>query len=108
MKYLFFFVIAIVLLSFSCVEGQNATIEVKTSAQCETCKSIMEEALTFEKGVKSVVLNLETKILKVEYNTNKTTAEKIKVAITKAGYDADELPADSKAYSKLPACCQKP
>ena len=28
-------------------------------------------------------------------------------AITKLGYAADEMKADAKACSKLPACCQK-
>ena len=31
----------------------------------------------------------------------------LKKAVTKVGYDADDLPADPKAYDDLPKCCKK-
>jgi hypothetical protein len=34
--------------------------------------------------------------------------EKIRIAITKSGYDADSLKADPKAFKHLPECCKKP
>ena len=48
-----------------------------------------------------------TAMFKVTYVTKKTNPEKLRLAITKIGYDADELKADEKAYNKLPGCCQK-
>jgi len=84
------------------------TIKVKTSSQCGECKEIIEEALAFEKGVKTAELDVETKIVTVTYKKNKTSPEKIRKAISKVGYDADDLTADPKAYSKLDACCKKP
>jgi hypothetical protein len=44
----------------------------------------------------------------VTYNKGKTSPEKIRKAISKVGYDADNVTADPKAYSKLDACCKKP
>ena len=88
--------------------SQTDTIQIMTSAQCETCKKTIEEYLSFEKGVKKSVLDVDTKILTVIYNPDKTTPEKIKVALTKSGYDADSLPADPKAYKRLHDCCKKP
>jgi len=82
-------------------------VEIKTSAQCDMCKARLEKAFAYEKGVKSSELNVETAIFTVEYLPSKTTPEKIKEAVTKIGYDADGLPANEKAYNKLPACCQK-
>jgi mercuric ion binding protein len=84
------------------------TLLVKTSAQCETCKKTIEEYMSFEKGIKKTELDLDTKILMVIYNPDKTNPDKIKTAITKSGYDADSLPADPKAYKRLPDCCKKP
>ncbi len=84
------------------------TIKIKTSSQCGDCKERIEEALAFEKGVKSSALDLETKIVTVTYKAGKTTPEKIRKAISKVGYDADDVPAENKAYGKLPACCKKP
>ena len=63
--------------------------------------------MAFEKGVKSVSLYDETKVLTIEYRNGKTYKEKLKKAITKIGYDADDLPADQKAHDRLPACCKK-
>jgi copper chaperone CopZ len=82
-------------------------IEIQTSAQCELCKERIEKNMAFEKGVKFVELNLETKVLTLKYRTDKTDPEKLKKALSKIGYDADDVPADPEAYAKLPACCQK-
>ena len=84
------------------------TIKIKTSSQCDMCKERIEEALAFEKGVKSSELDLETKIVTVTYKAGKTTPGKIRTAISKVGYDADDVSAEMKAYGKLPACCKKP
>lgn len=82
-------------------------IEIQTSAQCSECKDRIEKNMAYVKGVKSVNLNLETKIVSIEYKTEKTDPDKLRVAISKIGYDADDVNADIKAYNKLPACCQK-
>lgn len=83
-------------------------IKIKTSAQCGMCKDAIEETLAFERGVKKSNLDLKTKIVTVEYDARRTNPEKIKKAISRIGYDADEVPADKKAYEKLAPCCKKP
>ena len=88
--------------------GKLDKIKIKTSSQCDMCKERIEEKLAFEKGVKTFELDLETQIATVSYKKGKTSPEKIRMAISKAGYDADDVAADPKAYSKLPACCKKP
>jgi copper chaperone CopZ len=87
--------------------SQDTTITIKTSAQCESCKKRIENSMSFEKGVKKVALDVDTKVLTLTYDAKKTSAEKLKTAVTKIGYDADELPADKKAYGRLPKCCKK-
>jgi copper chaperone CopZ len=71
------------------------------------CKKNIEAALRFEPGVKRAVLDLETKKLMVIYQSGKTNPEKLRLAVSKSGYDADQIPADSSAYRKLEPCCQK-
>lgn len=88
-------------------ESNTAELKVKTSAICDMCKTTIERELAFEKGVKKSSLDVPSKIVTVSYNPNKTTPEKIRQAIAKAGYDADEVPANPKAYKKLDACCKK-
>jgi copper chaperone CopZ len=85
----------------------SETISIKTSAICEKCKQNIEKALSYEKGINKSTLDLTTKNVIVTYNPKKTNPEKIKKAINKAGYDADESPADPKAYENLSACCKK-
>jgi len=89
-------------------DSKFGEIKIKTSSQCEMCKERIEEALAFEKGIKDSDVNVEKQIVKVNYKKSKTSPEKIRKAISKAGYDADDIIADPKAYGKLPACCKKP
>ncbi|MDQ3047500.1 MAG: cation transporter [Bacteroidota bacterium] len=88
-------------------ESGFSEVKIKTSAVCDMCKETLEKAMAFEKGVKRSSLDVDSKILTVTYNPKKTTVEKIRLAVTKAGYDADEIPANNKAYDKLDACCKK-
>jgi cation transport ATPase len=83
------------------------TLQIKTSAVCEMCKETLEKTMAYEKGVKSSALDVDSKVLTVTYNPKKTSPEKIKLAITKVGYDADDLHADAKAYENLDICCKK-
>ncbi len=88
-------------------KNKTETASIQTSAQCESCKSRIESAVKELKGVKSADLNLDDKKVTVIYSPKKVSTDEIKKAISKAGYDADEVTADSDAYSKLPACCKK-
>ena len=89
-------------------QKKNAEIEIMTSAQCGMCKDRIEKALAYEKGVVSAVLDNETKKVKVVYNPKKTDPDKLRLAISKVGHDADDIAADPVAYEKLPGCCRKP
>ena len=95
---------------FACagLYAQSDTAYIKTSARCQECKERIEADLSFEKGVKSSSLNLDTKVLMVVYNPSKTSIEKIREAVAKVGYDADTVKANEKSFRKLPACCKNP
>lgn len=82
-------------------------VKIKTSAVCGMCKDRIENDLSSEKGVKSVSVGTDTKIATVSYNPEKTDPAKIRIAISKIGYDADDVKADPEAYAKLPGCCKK-
>ncbi len=88
-------------------ESKTEKVEIQTSAICDMCKERIEKNMAFEKGVTAVSLDSETKILTVEFKKGKNDKEKLKKAVSKIGYDADEVPADPKAYNRLPSCCKK-
>ncbi|RLD35990.1 MAG: MerP protein [Bacteroidetes bacterium] len=88
-------------------EPKTKEIKIQTSAICGMCEERIESNMAFEKGVTSVELDDKTKIVTITYRTAKTDPKKLREAISKLGYDADDVEADPKAYAKLPACCQK-
>lgn len=91
------------------VEQQSSSeIKIQTSAVCEMCKKTIEEGLIFEKGIKSVSLDLENFVLTVVYNPKKTNPDEIRNKVSGLGYHADEVKADEKAFNNLHSCCKKP
>ena len=88
-------------------QDKTETMYVKTSATCDMCKSTIEKYVAFEKGVKRVSVDVSTAITTIVYNPEKTSPEKIRKAISKSGYDADDVKADPKAFKKLDECCKK-
>jgi mercuric ion binding protein len=112
-----FLLIFTVLLCSSTVSAQEKktiqTATIKTAIYCDHCKACetcgpkFNQALLKEKGVQMVVLDDKTMTIKVTYNSKKTDLAKIKTAISKLGYDADEVKADPVAYDGLDGCCKK-
>ena len=86
--------------------GQSAEVSILTSAQCNMCKERIEKTLLYTSGVVSSSLDVDTKYVKVVYKSKKTNPDRIRIAISKVGYQADDLKADPLAYEKLPSCCQ--
>lgn len=106
MKKIKMITVLLVFMMASIANAQVATVKIKTSAICTQCKEKIENDLSFEKGVKSANLDVDSKIVTVIYNTKKTDEQKIRIAVTKIGYDADTLKADVKSFNKLPDCCK--
>lgn len=82
-------------------------VEVKTSAVCQECKNRIELATMGLTGVIESDLDLETKKVKVRYDSDRTSIDKIRKSISYAGYYADDMKPDKKAFAKLPAHCKK-
>ncbi|MBK9798800.1 MAG: heavy-metal-associated domain-containing protein [Bacteroidetes bacterium] len=100
-------IILLLMCTYAFAQNKKSTVLViKTSAECDQCKKRIESNLMYEKGVKFCKLDVPSKNLTVTYNPEKIQPEQLKRAISKLGYDADELKADSLAYSKLPECCK--
>ena len=75
--------------------------------QCETCGKTLEAEILKIKGVKMYSLDEEKMLITVYYNGQKTDLQTIRTAISKLGYDADDVKADPAAYEKLDGCCKK-
>jgi mercuric ion binding protein len=111
------FLIAFTVMLFSTnVSAQEKKIQtatIKTTIYCdhckvcETCGQLFNQKLLKEPGVQMVVLDEEKMTIKVTYNTKKTDLGKVKTAISKLGYDADDVKADPAGYKNLDGCCKK-
>ena len=88
-------------------DGGKQYVEIKTSAVCGSCKKTIETALNDVKGVEKATLDVDSKIVAVNYNPEKVSVDEIKKAINHAGYDADDMPAEKDAYDNLHGCCKK-
>ncbi len=114
MKNLLLTLCCLIGLSITSMAGDKiAKIKVKASIycdhcqQCESCGKRLENAVYSVKGVKRMDLNEENKTVDVVYNSTKTNADKIREAIAKVGFDADDMKANPEAYAKWDECCKK-
>jgi copper chaperone CopZ len=91
----------LILLSFfffaqtSSVIASNATVKTVTfkcpEINCSGCKAHITEAVKTLEGIKSVKVNLDTKIVTVKFDDSKTSSDKIKAVIEDAGYSAEAV-----------------
>jgi copper chaperone CopZ len=75
--------------------------------KCETCGLKFEAELYNTKGIKDFSIDEKTMTITVIYNPQRVTIPQIRQAISKLGFDADEVKADPIAYEKLDGCCKK-
>ncbi|MDF3026591.1 MAG: mercury transporter [Fluviicola sp.] len=94
--------------TFSACAAQikNAKTEsYKVSGNCEMCKNTIETAAS-KKGISSAEWNKDTKVLRLTYDSVKSSASEILKKVAYAGYDNEAFLAPDEAYSKLPECCR--
>lgn len=84
----------------------KTTISCDHCKACETCGGLLEKTLLKTKGIQMITLNEKEATIEVIYNSKKTDLPAIRTAISKLGYDADEVKADAAGYEKLDGCCK--
>ena len=85
----------------------KTTIHCDHCQVCETCGQLFDSEMLKIKGLKMYELDDKNMTITVHYNGLKTDLNAIKLAISKLGYDADEMKADVVAYENLDGCCKK-
>lgn len=89
-------------------EEKIAEAQIKSPVWCEMCDETIQKGLKKISGISKVNVDLEKQIVTVTFDENETSIETIRRAISRLGYDADDVKADLRAYRKLPKCCKKP
>ncbi len=107
------FLMFIFVSAFSQKKDNIKTAVIKTKIycdhckQCETCGDKFNKDLYNEDGIKRVDIDSKANTITVIYDTRKTDIDKIRLFISKLGYDADEVKADPAGVAKLDGCCKK-
>ena len=90
-------------------EAENKTAEIALNTiQCGMCTDKITSGLGKLEGVVKIDVDLEKKIGKVVYKAGVINLGVIEKAIAAIGYDANNTPAEPKAYSELDMCCKVP
>jgi copper chaperone CopZ len=94
--------VAIALLGAATVMAKDLRVAIFKVSQmhCENCVKKVKENIRFEKGVKAIATDLETKLVTVTYDAEKNTADKIAAGFGKFGYKAEFVSETKKAEEK--------
>ena len=103
----------ILTLAVSTTSAKDETAIIKTTIycdhclKCETCGGKLKWDMSFKKGIKTIDIDEKAMTITVKFNPKKITLAELKETISKYGYDADDVKADSVSYSKLDECCKR-
>lgn len=75
---------------FAC--AQDATIGIKTAFHCANGKALIEKEMVKVEGVKTVVADVNTKVVTITYDTKKINKDGLVAAIEKIGYTTEFTP----------------
>ena len=93
-------------------QKKNGKAVIKTTLNCDHCTVCETCGLKFKtemvkiKGVKMYELDDKAMTFTLYYNSKKTNVQDIKVAISKLGFDADEVKATPEGIASLDGCCK--
>jgi mercuric ion binding protein len=88
-------------------QSNFASVDIHSNAVCDMCQTTIQTEMLYVKGVQAVKVDLDSNIIHVEYKASKTDPDKLRQAVAKLGYMADNLMPDPEARKALPECCQK-
>lgn len=77
-------------------------VKIQTDLHCESCKKKIVDYMTFEKGVTAIAADVDSKVVTIEYRTNRTNEEKLVKALEKLGYKAAVIKEEEKVNDPLP------
>lgn len=86
--------IASIILFSAFAFAQDASIGIKTSFHCANGKALIEKEMAKVDGVKTVVADVETKVVTITYNEKVINKDGLVAAIEKIGYKTEFTPED--------------
>ena len=82
----------------ACFAKDIKTVVLTTNPQmhCNNCENKIKNNIRFEKGIKSIKTDLDTKTVTIEYDADKTTVADIIKGFEKIKYEAKEVKENPK------------
>ncbi|AOW22122.1 heavy-metal-associated domain-containing protein [Urechidicola croceus] len=106
MKKLFlFFGLGLMTMSLS-AQNKNAKAQVEVDGVCLMCKARIEKAALTTKGVKYVNWDVESHLLSLIFDENKTNLKAIQENVAAVGHDTQEIQCSISSYNNLHPCCK--
>jgi copper chaperone CopZ len=87
-------------------KNKNAKYSIEVNGNCGLCKKRIEKAAFSVSGVKSAVWDVDSHLLRLILNEEKTSLLDVKKAVANVGHDTDEVKATEEIYANLHTCCQ--
>lgn len=92
---------------WACQQAGAKVAEIKVNNMvCDVCVKTIETALKKVEGVQDVKVDKDAKVATVRYEAGKVDVKGLEKAVSMAGYNANDTPADPKAHADLPDCCK--
>ena len=91
---------------FATAQDKNARAIIEVDGVCGMCKERIEKAAIKTKGVKTATWSIETHMLSMIFDENKTSLQTIEENIAAAGHDTKNVSATEEAYENLHHCCK--
>ncbi len=104
MKKLFVLLVFISVSIFA--QSKSAKAQFEVDGVCGMCKVRIEKAAIKTKGVKMATWDVDSHIITIIYDQNKTSLEEIQANIAAVGHDTDLSKASIYDYEQLDACCK--
>ncbi|MEC3877293.1 TonB-dependent receptor domain-containing protein [Chryseobacterium salviniae] len=82
----------------------KAENEFYVKGNCESCKARIEKAAK-DAGADSAEWSAEKQSVTLNFNAQKTSADKILRKIAEVGHDNEKYKAEDQTYKNLPSCC---
>lgn len=75
---------------------KEVVFKTEPEIECQSCVNRIKNNLRFEKGVKAINPDLNTQLVTVQYDSEKTDVEKLQKAFQKIGYKATVVVPEEK------------
>ena len=70
---------------------KTAIFTTNPEMHCESCENKIKDNLRFEKGIKSIKIDLKSKTVTIQYDADKTNVQNIIKGFKKIKYEAKEV-----------------